>query len=939
MKYLICIITILSAFGSLSSYNTDHIIVDILMGKNMPHVAGSEIRKIEKNLLRQPEYIMVKSHNLETVYIEFLNGNYAEVRTILDEMEFNETDPDIIKEIVLLQGKNSFMLGNIKKAEKYLKDYTIRYSESSNIWEAFYYLAEIYYSESQYSKAYEMSTKALDSNQSSAVLTLHIKNLIAYNMDEQAASYINTLYEKDPAYGDYSRILINNFYLKKGMYNKVSDSEDMDSNSQFYPDFIGQKITAGILSGDLNSSESLLNESTLDPELKDYFKLLILLKSMNYKDAEKHINENMSSISNKEIRRKTEIISISLFSSNEMKLNKYDEIIESNDPLMKPMAIFYKGLAYLKNNDFENCITEMMKVENSKYYYDAQYIIAESFYFMNNLKEAEVFYNKYTAESVDGFYTDQAYFKTGLIHLLNDNEDAAHNVFKKIVDNYKHSEFYADACYYLGEIYYLRKDLGTSVNYLHESYIAGNRNDNLLNRLSEVQQKLGNNDASMEALGQIKDIDKYKFNRIFTEANILYSGKSYQKALERYKDALRVASGQKEKNKAETQIGWCYYNMDNFSEASKYLKKNSVDEEGKEFLEVGAEAAYDNQDYASAIDFYTDYMKTQKGGRLYKIQNRLAESYYNMGNYAKASEFFVKAALKAGSLEDFEESLAGVVKSNEAREINYVPVLESISANIANSNMKELVSEYIIISKQRSGNWNEVISLCKNHLKTSDNPDIVLILGKAYAELDLNHKAYELYENSKEINAGIYAHWGKLLIEDRFYKKGEARLDSASVYAEDQEVLLNILKLQNENRFSGFSDTYDKLKSSEDKTYKALADIEMIDFLLAQKSYSSVEPLLNANRLNEDDNIKAEIQLRTYKLLYYQNDYEKAIVELLKISYMFSDNKNVSTEGKYYLIKCYIATGEKAKADNMYSMIRDSLSDERIKELDKILIK
>ncbi len=939
MKYLIYVILMLSAFVSLNSYNTDHIIVDILMGKDMPHVAGSEIRKIERNLLRQPDYIMVKSHNLETVYIDFLNGNYSEVRTTLNDMEFNETDPDVIKQIVLLQGKNHFMLRNYKKAEKYFKDYTIRYSGSSNSWEAFYYLSEIYYSESLYSKAYEMSSKAVDSNPSTVVLTLHIKNLIAYNMYEQAASYINTLYEKDPDYGDYARILINNFYLKKGMYSKVIDSDDMDNNSQFSSDFIGQKITASILSGNLNEAETMLNDSSLDSELKNYFKLLVLLKGMNYKGAEKHITENLSNISNEEIKRKTEIISVSLFSSEEMKMNKYDEIIKSNDPVMKPMAMFYKGLAYLKNDDYESCISQLMKLDNSKYYYDAQYIIAESFYYLNNLKEAKAFYNKYITETIDGFYTDQAYFKTGLIHLLEENSDTALNVFKKIVDNYKHSEFYADACYYIGEIYYSRKDLGTAVNYLHESYIAGNRKDNLLNRLSEVQQKLGNNKESLDALDQIKDIDKYKFNRIYTEANILYSGKSYQKALDKYKEALKVASSQKEKSKAETQIGWCYYNMDNFSQASKYLKNNSVNEDGQEFLEAGAEAAYVNQDYASAIDFYTDYMKSQKGGRLYKIQNRLAESYYNMGNYAKASEFFVKAALKAASTDDFEESLTGVVKSNIAREISYAPVLESISAKVTDSEMKAIIAEYIIMSEEDSGNWNKVISLCKNYLKNSDNPDIVLSLGKAYGKLDLNHKAYELYENSNELNAGIYAHWGKLLLKDRFLKKGEIQLDSASVYAEDPDILLSILKLQSANQFSGFSDTYEKLKAVGDSRYKALADIEMIDFLFAQQRYSGIEPLLASNRLNDDDNIKAEIQLRTGMLFYFKNNYEQAIVELLKISYMFSGNKEVSIEGKYYLIKCYLQTGEKNKADNMYSMIRDNLSNERIKELDKILIK
>ena len=939
MKYLISIVLLLSAFVTLSSYNTDHILVDILMSKDMPHVAGSEIRKIERNRLRDPEYIMVRSHNLETIYIEFLHGNYSRVKGLLAEMEYNETDPDVIKQVTLLQGKNYYMLNEFSKAKPYFKDYSVHYTQSANLWEAYYYLSEIYYSESMYSKAYEMSRKAIDLNDSPIVITLHIKNLIAYNMDEQAASYIEILYKTDPVYGDYSRILINNFYLKKGMYKKVIDAEEMDSGSQFYSDFTGQQITAEILLNNLPEAEERLKNADIDSELKAYFKLLILLKGMKYSDAEKHIEANLNNASNEEIRRKTDIISIALFSSDKDKLDRYNEFINGNDLQMKSMAVFYKGLSYMKKNDYEQCISELMKLEGSRYYYDAQFIIGECFYYLGNNDEALVFYKKYIAESVDGFYTDQAYFKTGLLYIFKDDNDSAKKIFRKIIENYKHSDYYADAAYYLGEIYYADRDLGTAVNYLHESYIAGNRNDKLLNRLSEVQQKLGNNEASMEALDQIQDIDKYKFNRIFTEGNILYSNKSYTKALDKYKEAMKAASTKEERSKAEKQIGWCYYNMEDFKTASKYLKNNSVNEDGQEFLEAGADAAYENQDYASAIDFYTDYMNTKKDGRLFRIQNRLAESYYNMQNYAKASEFFVKAALKAGTIADFKVSLEGIVKSNKARDLEYMPVLESVGREIGDPEMKLLIAEYRIKSEQNAEKWNSVINLCKEYLKKADNPEIVSILGQAYGKLDLNHKAYELYEDYHQPEGRIFAHWGELLVKDRFFTKAETKLDSASARTNDQELLLKILRLQKDNDMPGFSETYERLKSNGDLRHKALADIELIEKLFAQEQYSSIDPLLTRNRLNEDDEIKTKVQLFSGMLLYFQRDYEKAIVELLKISYMFNGNEEINLQAKYYLVKCYIETGEKAKADNMYSMIRADLPEEETKELDKILIK
>ena len=304
--------------------------------------------------------------------------------------------------------------------------------------------------------------------------------------------------------------------------------------------------------------------------------------------------------------------------------------------------------------------------KNSPYYDKAIFEIGDSYFEINQPKEAIRYYNMIADSLPNSIMHSQALIQLGLIHYNLDMNDKALKFYKQVVEEYKGTPEEKKALTGIQNTYMSMNQPDAYFAYVEQvegvGTISATRKDSLSyvsarnvymqndcpNAIRQFEQYLDNfPKGSFELEARyflanchhrekdfMKALESYQYvlkqaKNVFTEQSLLatarihYANKNYQSAIQRYESLKEIAETHEKRNEAIIQMMRSYYHLEEYGTLIPICKEVlTLDKKEPELIRE------------------THY--------------KLGKSYYHTGRYEEAISWFTKASAEVNSIEGAE---------------------------------------------------------------------------------------------------------------------------------------------------------------------------------------------------------------------------------------------------------------------------------------------
>ncbi|NAW50272.1 tetratricopeptide repeat protein [Elizabethkingia argentiflava] len=371
----------------------------------------------------------------------------------------------------------------------------------------------------------------------------------------------------------------------------------------------------------------------------------------------------------------------------------YHSALDFEEKQQLPYDLAY---AYFKNKKFKEAQHYFkLYLQNPKpeFKNDAELRLADTYYANNELNDAIAIYDK----NVDA--TDYTQFQKAMSLGFKGNLEAKISSLKKLIENYKDSEYVDDALYELGVAY---SSVGKykEANEYFDKLIKTSSDKNLVANASIYRAQnyadLGQSEKAMEE---------------FRTLGNTYKGTSYVEKVLLGAKALYLKNGDTE-------------GYQNFaSSLGVKVSANELDEINL----TTAQKLYAAKNYKAAIPYYERYLtQNPMGSKLYQAKYELGESYYQnksnikamliLGEVANASNDYQEDAqvrlsqiyLKNNNRTEAKKHLQNLVASSNVSIRNYALIeMMKISVDANDFNQAEAYADQVLGNSKNSASVRE----------------------------------------------------------------------------------------------------------------------------------------------------------------------------------------------------------------------------------------
>lgn len=319
-------------------------------------------------------------------------------------------------------------------------------------------------------------------------------------------------------------------------------------------------------------------------------------------------------------------------------------------------------------------------------------IISEAYYATDKPEEAKYYFELYSLSG--GEISRNDLFYSGMIHYSLNNHISAADAFSKIASST--DSIGQSAAYHLGQSYIqlknkhkareafelaaasdfdpsikedayfnyakltfdLNRDMGPFKEYMERYRSSTGKCDEIHAYMATSFLINGNYQGAIDALNEIRNQDANTLRNLqkasFFRGMQLFRAGAYSKAVENFENSIENGSyNQSLKSLAAFWMAECYYRNDRFSkslEILNQLQKNQEFRHSSEFSVSQYNIAYDYfklGQYETAIDAFEKYLSMPRINSSYakEAKTRIADSYYMLNDYAKASEIYEQSAV------------------------------------------------------------------------------------------------------------------------------------------------------------------------------------------------------------------------------------------------------------------------------------------------------
>ncbi|HMU07784.1 MAG TPA: tetratricopeptide repeat protein, partial [Kaistella sp.] len=465
---------------------------------------------------------------------------------------------------------------------------------------------------------------------------------------------------------------------------------------------------------------------------------------------------------------------------------RYEKIANENFP-EKQQLNYDLGYAYFKSKKFDKAKEYFRKyLENPKTEFknDAELRLADTYYANNELNEAIAIYDK--TENADDYTLFQ---KAMALGFKGDTEAKISNL-KKLISQYKNSEYVDDAQYEIGTAYAANDDFNNSNEYFSQVIRTSSDKDLVANSQIYRAQNYIDLNQNEKALSELKSLgNQYK--------NTAFASKIVQASRPIFMKNGDVSGYQNFAQSLGVRIDASEIDEINLSSAKNY---------------------YAQKNYKAAIPLYEKYLtQNPTGDGLYQAQYELGESYFQTQNSTKALLILQEVAnVQNDYQEDAQTRIAQIYLSQN----NYSEAkkyLESLS-NSANVNVKNFANHEMMKIYAEEKNFSQAEKFADLVMRNPKNSAAVIEQAKVIKARSLMNSgkdneaksAYATLEKSSNTEVAAESLYAKAFYQNKakaFKTSNETIFRLANNYASEEYWGAKALVLMAKN-YIGLKDNY-----------------------------------------------------------------------------------------------------------------------------------
>lgn len=408
----------------------------------------------------------------------------------------------------------------------------------------------------------------------------------------------------------------------------------------------------------------------------------------------------------------------------------------ANDPFLIKS---YYGLGYAYFNtqqyaraegQFKSYVDKIQRAENKEYYDDALIRLGDTYYVQKKFAESLKIFQRAARE--DNNYSDYAYFRSGVIHNFQNNNQQAIDQLNRVIDNYPSSLYLEDAIFQKAQInmemtqYSDAKNgftrlIATRVNSQFIPFALEGRAiasyslqqyDETINDYKKILENHPNSSNAESALVGLQEtlallnrtgefssyLTRYRSanpdnqslqNVEFEAAKNLFFSNSHQQAIKAFEDYLKNYPQSANKTEVIYFIGDSYSKLGNQTKALEYFYEIDAQEGSPQRLRAVQRIAtleVQNKNYNKAMPYLRE---SAKGARNkleeYEAFNGLMDSYYFIDQFDSAI-FYADKVINLGNV------MADAIPS--AMLIKAKANFQTGNSNAAEDTLIALINEY-----------------------------------------------------------------------------------------------------------------------------------------------------------------------------------------------------------------------------------------------------
>ncbi len=903
----------------------------------------------ESNLLADAKFLLAN--------VLLIEKNYDRALKLFAELYRFDPNPTIRAEVLMGLGQCSFFESDFLESEKHFQDFVKMFPRHLLRWKADYFLGRINLKRKKLDEALRFLDKAAAINSDISIQIARLEAFVAQDQTQKADKVMQTLLAVRNEQRNRALLIYQNFNLRKKNYDKILNIgfDTIPVASEDYQEYSLLLGRAFYYMGEYK--KALKRLKSLISGKASYFRALCLYETDRSKEAGKILAELVRSSDN-------EISSNSFFYLAKMEPDKQKSIgmlkefvKENPSHLYTPSAYYQIGYNYFLIGQFDRTLenfaiakTKATDPRSQEIYKSFQeqltYLSSEADFLMGNEQKAFEKYKEYIGEYPQGEFLDEALFKLGLLHFRGKDYAEALSKFDLVLKKHPYSDKTGMSNYYIGEINFFQSSYNTALKYYVQALEGKSDAGYTWERIARIYLEQGKYDDALSSLGNIPELSRYAFDKLLLKGNIYFAARKYDKALKTFSFAEDKSNNSQETELAVSRQAWTLYQLKRFDQASQlYSRLSGTTSTPEKYIFKAATAAFSAEDYLRAIDLFRQYEHNFPGSKDYHIVLLgIADSYYNLGDYIQASDYYEKLITPTSDDKLLNNALNGLRWSAEQNEIvDFLGVLDDLLEQSNEKDFRVRLLDRKIYFEYKKEKWQDVISTCKELEILSPGykkiNELKLLKALSLVELEQFDKAQQVYaELQSTKNAPeVLLNWAKLYLLKDDKPAAVEKLRKASMISRRTELWLLLLELELELEDRLFPNDFAKYTEFAKGENKQLAELLYMQWQINQADYESGKDKLKELLKSKFKTVKARAQFLKGYALFKQEQYNEAIPELLRVRYLYPEMIKTRNKAEFYACIGYIHSNRLEEAKQLYEVIAKDISSGERQTIESLL--
>jgi len=916
--------------------------------------ARTAMLKIDDFLARYPGSEFAPDVLFMRAGLDLQSGNYRRAQSTYTDLLRGQTDPVTRAETILGQAQCHYFLGQPEQAEQRLREFIRLDPQNALNARAYYFLGKIAMDRGSYEAALEDFETAGRYGDDASIGVARVEALSHLKRYDAAERIIDNLYAAGQSrQADEALLIYHDLNLRLNRPDRVLSYDRIAAGSPYRAEYTAQAAQAEYELGRFSQALAQLNGLSSLTDKARYYRGLCLLALDRETDAAADFRALASGTGDLAVNSSFYLARITARRDPAAGNGMLETFLKQHpDSPMAGAAAYQLGMNLFDAERWNDALDALGRalalnlddVTREK----AEYLRAEALFQSGKRAEATEAMKRYVERYASGRFVDEALFKQGLMAFEDKHYDRAADKFGQLIGQYPNAPKKALAEFYLGEIEFFGSRYAFALQHYHNALAGDCDHGYVHERIARINYQNKDYDQALAEVNLIPDDTRYAYEKQLLKGDILFARKKYDESITAYGAADAAAATAEAHEAARSRLAWTYYQQGKYDRATQIYSELSASSSRPEtFLLLAARTAFSANDYLAAAQYYRQYAQDCPHGADYnQAVLGMADSYYNLGNYAKAAGYY-RTLIRPGIQADLLDSaMNGLVWS--AKQSTEVDLLTELDRLIAQPNGEALRPRLMLrkaewlLDKKRYDDAGAVCNqIIEGYPRYEQLNRVYGVLAQCYRAQGQAGRAESAYAELNDRTGGkdpdVLFDWALAKLANRDTTGAIAKMGAAASLSRSARIWQGLLKLQVETDNGKFLETWQQFSRFAAERELAEGQLLWIDWQVRHGQAGLADPVLSTLLQSQWRDIRAQAQTWKGRILFERKQYDQAVAELLRVRYLYPEATSALLLADYYACLAWIELGENDKARDRFSAIRDGLSPAQVKTLQQRL--